>query len=696
MFRHSTSVTPVPMLWHLPAISVVLLVALGSLAHGIPSGPRVQKADIGKLRIREASDALKEGHWSRALHIAQSVTSGDRANPAAHGIMGTVFALTNRQSEATASLEIVKAVKPGAYDARMIEAILLAQDGEVVLAQQALEELLKEERDNPVPQFYLASIHFALDASEPAREAFQDLLKHHPRFAPAWAGLGDLARKSNDDEEAIRCFQEALKLDPDNQTYRRQLIALYAQSGNTEARDEQIKRLVRGMAGVKELQLQGGMNLLLQGSYAEALELVDKALTDYEEFADGHYIRAACLINLGRPAEAEASIKEYLGARPRSPQAHYYAGMCYMAMESWDQARAEFATAARIMPSFERSTANQAVIAQVIGDHDVALNLLAQSKLATEAPGVFHVLTAHCHLAREDEPAYKMEIQKVGALLPKIDQVDGLTTLPDRSHWSALAQARALMIVLYLNAWYERSIEISETILEHQPGDVLALYFRTQAFKKQQKRDEALESLRKLVAASPRWTYPWLEMGAIHSAGKETKLAKQAFEQAIKVDPRCAEAQMGLVQCHEMEKDFAAAVQACLRAIELERDDPNPHFRLAWNYSEHLNQQEEALHAAQRGMTLDPQNPAAFDLLGRIQLRNKRFPESILSFKEALSLAPTNPTFHYHLGLALHQARNLGEAQGALEQALRLSRQFPDAEHATKLLTEIIGESSTP
>lgn len=675
---------------------VVVFVALGSTARGVPVGPRLEQQSASELRLREASDALAEGNWPRALLMAQSVIPADPSHVGAHGIMGTVFALTNRRREAVASLGIVQSARPAAYHARLIEAILLAQDGKIPAARQALSELAREDRENPLPRFYLASIRFALDELEPARKAFQDLLAAHPRFAPAWTGLGDVARKSDQVEEAIQSYRKALELDPDNVLYRRQLISLYEQSGDTAARDEQIKRLVRRLAGVKELHLQNAMRLLWRGAYAEALKLVEKGFTDYEEFAEGHYIRAACLINLGRPEEAKPDIGNYLRARARSPQAHYYAGMCYLAMESWDRARAEFEELARIMPSFKRGTVNQAVIAQIAGDHDRARELLERSGLAGESPGTYHYLSAHLHLARGDAETYQKQIREAGELLPKIEQVEGLTALPDQPHWELLARERNLMIVLFLNVWNDRAIERCQSILEVHPGDLPALFFQSQALKNQEKMTEALEGLRGLATANPRWTHPWMEMASIHVAMNRAKLAGPAFEKVLELDPPNADAYLGLARCHELEKDFAASVQACLKAVELDPERPGAHFQLAWNYFENLNQPEQALRAIERGMKLDPQNPIALHLKGRILLRSRQIPDAVQSLERAVSLAPGNPTVHYHLGLALYEAKDLQEAKGALEQALRLSRKFPGAERTKELLSEIARKLPAP
>jgi Flp pilus assembly protein TadD len=62
---------------------------------------------------------------------------------------------------------------------------------------------------------------------------------------------------------------------------------------------------------------------------------------------------------------------------------------------------------------------------------------------------------------------------------------------------------------------------------------------------------------------------------------------------------------------------------------------------------------------------------------------------AIPPLKVALDKNPGNPAFHYHLGQAYAQTGNKDGARQALEQALRLQPEFPDARAARDLLATL-------
>ena len=63
--------------------------------------------------------------------------------------------------------------------------------------------------------------------------------------------------------------------------------------------------------------------------------------------------------------------------------------------------------------------------------------------------------------------------------------------------------------------------------------------------------------------------------------------------------------------------------------------------------------------------------------------------QSIRSFETAVEKDPKNPVFHYHLGMARLKAGDRTEARKALEEALTLQSNFPDAANARAALARL-------
>jgi hypothetical protein len=58
-------------------------------------------------------------------------------------------------------------------------------------------------------------------------------------------------------------------------------------------------------------------------------------------------------------------------------------------------------------------------------------------------------------------------------------------------------------------------------------------------------------------------------------------------------------------------------------------------------------------------------------------------------FKESAEKLTDNPMVHYHLGMVYYKIGDPNLAKGALQRALQLRRDFPGAEEAQQVLTQI-------
>jgi tetratricopeptide (TPR) repeat protein len=59
---------------------------------------------------------------------------------------------------------------------------------------------------------------------------------------------------------------------------------------------------------------------------------------------------------------------------------------------------------------------------------------------------------------------------------------------------------------------------------------------------------------------------------------------------------------------------------------------------------------------------------------------------AIAAFEQSVKVAPDNPTYQYHLGLAYAKAGDAAKAQASLNRALRLNPQFEGAAAARQTL----------
>lgn len=107
---------------------------------------------------------------------------------------------------------------------------------------------------------------------------------------------------------------------------------------------------------------------------------------------------------------------------------------------------------------------------------------------------------------------------------------------------------------------------------------------------------------------------------------------------------------------------------------------------LAYLYSEKQDKLDEALKLAERAKNLVPRDGSITDTLGWVYYKKGDYNKAITFLKEAASLSPDEPTIRYHLGLAYIRNGMKGEARKEIEGALKMTKHFPDAEEAKKIL----------
>ena len=81
-----------------------------------------------------------------------------------------------------------------------------------------------------------------------------------------------------------------------------------------------------------------------------------------------------------------------------------------------------------------------------------------------------------------------------------------------------------------------------------------------------------------------------------------------------------------------------------------------------------------------RAKSVDPVAADNYLQLGMVDLNTKRPQDAEQNFREAIALRPTEPMFHFALGVALTQQKNCADARPQFARALELQPGFPGAQ----------------
>jgi tetratricopeptide (TPR) repeat protein len=643
--------------------------------------PKAAILNLAELRF-------EKGQWREAIGYARRVLSMDPGNVKAHGILGSIHALTAQKEQAEMELAFLEKAKKKGFYPELIKAMLKAQADEYGKAETHLAVALKDNPRHPLAVYYSGSLNLAQNRLDEAEKAFKRALVLESALTPALAGLGQVSLRRKNMKEAAEYYEKAVEGAPENLLYRRELLKIYRATGDKDAVNRLIKATLYYTPGVKQNYLKQGMQLLLAGSYLQAITLADKILGIYRDVPQALYIKAAAQANLKQEKEALENISSFVREQWASPRAHHYAGMCYLALNRMKEAEEQFRVVISINPNMGRSFVPLLIIEQLRGNTDRALEGLKLAKRGGEPRLLIHYLTAHVLLARGDLAGFRAEMRYASGLMPGLDRTTEFYA-PGKKGLKRFAGNRNLMILYFLNGWYGKAVEISDTLLKQSTKDRFAWYYRALALSVQKKQKGAQAAYESLIRMEPGLYSAYMGMGRLHMGAGEFDKAVEAFKKVNEISPEYGPAYEALGDAFMQKKEEDKAIRTYERAAELIQKSPNAHIKLAMLLSEKPESIDKALAHAEKALSLAPRNPFALDVHGWVLVQSGDIKKAIPRLRKAAGLLPRNPLVHYHLGVAYFKNKNSKEAEKALRAALRISKSFPGADRAREILEKL-------
>jgi tetratricopeptide (TPR) repeat protein len=212
--------------------------------------------------------------------------------------------------------------------------------------------------------------------------------------------------------------------------------------------------------------------------------------------------------------------------------------------------------------------------------------------------------------------------------------------------------------------------------------------------------------LENLVSEAPRSAEAYHRLGRVLEAQGATDAAERAYRRALELEPDYADALCGLGRVELRMGHHVAALGHVRDSIEIAPDRADAHLTEG-QVLEALGRPDEALAAYFRALSVDstsgvallrvaaiqldrqqgdqalarltrvleltPEDPEALMQRGRANLALGHVAEAVADLSRAAELIGNRPDVHYHLALALEQARKPGEALEAARRALALA-----------------------
>jgi Flp pilus assembly protein TadD len=184
---------------------------------------------------------------------------------------------------------------------------------------------------------------------------------------------------------------------------------------------------------------------------------------------------------------------------------------------------------------------------------------------------------------------------------------------------------------------YDRAVGIYQDLLKEQPDSGDLLFKVAETYRRKGDNNTALDYLRRATTAMPNNPDPLLVMALLMDSTGKRDQAKPIYEQVLRLKP----------------DDFTAL------------------NNLAFIKAEEGGDLDSALTMAQRARQQRPNENAIADTLGWIYIKKNLSDDAVRIFNELVQKEPKNPTYHYHLGMALLQKGDKTNGKKSLEVALQ-------------------------
>ena len=347
--------------------------------------------------------------------------------------------------------------------------------------------------------------------------------------------------------------------------------------------------------GLAELEIAGGRS-------RGAISRLDRFLRENPKSVKGHRLLGAALTANGRTAEAAEEFQTTLSLAPSRPEGHLVVGMTLLDAKQEAAARSEFAKALDL--------GSMDALAQLVnldfasGQPDSALARVQSQVAKTPRAAVPHNLLGQVQVLRGAGDAAEAEFLKAIQLDPRL--VDARLRLADLYEMTSKPDAAIAQVDTVMRAG--REVGRAKTLL-----------------------------------------------GIAHQQKGDLALARQSYEDALRIDP---------------QSPAAANNLALLLA-----DQPAETRR--------------ALELAGIARQAAPTDPHVADTYGWALFKNGRAEEALNILKDCAAKLPASPAVAYHLGMVAQTAGDEALARASLTKAVTAATSFPGKDEARQALAKL-------
>lgn len=404
----------------------------------------------------------------------------------------------------------------------------------------------------------------------------------------------------------------------------------------------------------------------------------------------------AILFRLNRPNEAAKEFEASLKANPNQPSAQANLAQIYFAKgTSNDLTTAQnlFEKVFANSPDIEIARALVVIASRLHQKERAAQNYQQYANLAkdvnlpaaerTELGAVLLENVLYTEAKNELEAANKLEPNNINTILLLSRAFLGQKDIKSAGRILESAVARgandgriyaALADVYQAGGYFENAIPAMRLAIEADKKNEAYRYKYGMLLIDTKAPGAAVIRLKESINDFPTSARLWIGLGIAQFYDSKLTDAQQSLKKALTLDSKLVAGMAYLAAISNVNGQSAEAATFYERALAIDQNNSALHYLLADTLLKDatVDNQKVETHL-KRAIELDAQLAAAHLALGRLYVRQKRFPEAVVELEKTVQLEPNRAEAFYQLGQVYGRLKRTDESRTALAKFKELS-----------------------
>ncbi len=627
-----------------------------------------------------------------------------------HRLKGQMALLSKDPAGAVKEFEKANQVKPYQTDLVLVYFQALVLNNQFPEAEKLAQSLIAKEKAYS-PMYDLLYVQYAKQNNVPAAEALLKLkVANNPtqaRFLVQLAGHYFFTNKKAEMDAAMQQLNDEKKF-PDGHLLAGDFY--YQRLRDADSGQRQYEAGVKAFPKDKAVYQKRLVELFAQtGKSQQANELLASILKDDPKDNDAIAMRAALMLTTGNRDQINSAANDLQALVTKSPQNHLYhfnLARALVAKGELEPARLQLEEAIKIRSDFVLARVMLAKLYMARNETPKALKEAEEVIKIDKNNLQAHLIRSSALLGMGDKDKARQELEAITKAYPQN------------------AEARYQVgFLAYQEKDFKKAEQIFSDMYHANPNDTRGLAGVTESLAAENKMGEAIKEVQAAVAREPQRKDLKLVLAKYYVRSERYDEAIQLYQGLIQEDPRSPDLLFQMAETQRRKGDLNSAADTfrrcsqaapadttCLmqlgmifegtgkrdqakpiweQILKIKPDHPVALNNLAFIKAEEGVDLDQALTMSQRARQAMPNSPEVSDTLGWIYIKKNLSEDAVRVFKDLTAQVPSNPTFHYHYGMALLQKGDKPSAKKELEMALADKPSTNDAAKIRELLAKI-------